>query len=244
MSPNKNSTSTNKTSSTRSKTNTTMRSTKVGDTDKSKTMPHPTTLDTTETVNALKTTRDFEHSRQRAMKTVQVKNWKEEKAWNRHVKLELRKLQPSLPPSPQPIRRPGRGFVRSFRGTEDADKEWDVSTETEWECEEVEVAPTWRAENRIEVDLTHLIRPAKSRKARSKRFSHLNSLRDLFPYRSWFPTAGDFELVPKVRSVVVLDDGTDEVPEVDDPWEYVSADEEGILKKPVFSYAQVVTNVR
>lgn len=202
-----------------------MRSTiKVGDTDKTKTTNTPlvASLDATETLSTLKSTRDFQHSRQRAMKTVQVKNWKEEKAWNRHVKLELRKLQPNLPPAPQPTRRPGRGTVGGFRQSERSDRDLDVSTKSDWELsEEEEIVPTWRSQEKIEVDLTHLMRAAKPRKSKT----------------------GDFEVIPKVRSVVVLDERLEAGPEIDDPWEYVSADDED-TKRPALSYAEAVTNVQ
>ena len=176
-------------STTRSKTNNTMRSTttkKVGDANKNKTTNDTVvaSLNTTETFSALKSTRDFEHSRQRALKTVQVKNWKEEKAWNRHVKLELRKLQPNLPPAPQPTRRAGRGVITGFRENERADRDLDVSTDSDWECEEEEVVPTWRSQEKIEVDLTHLMRPAKPRKSKSKHFHH--RLGDSSPYQYRF----------------------------------------------------------
>lgn len=170
-----------------------MRSVQVGNTDKSKPVT-PIALDTTtETLNALKTTRDFEHSRQRAMKTVQVKNWKEEKARNRYIKLELRKIQPALPP--QPIRRVGRGGggvpAAVFRESERPDRDLDVSTDSDWECDEEEVAPTWQPTEKIEVDLTHLIRPAKPRKSKSK---HIESLPRTFqlliaiPFHYFYPS--------------------------------------------------------
>ena len=55
-------------------------------------------------------------------------------------------------------------------------------------------------------------------------------------------TAGDFELIPHVRSVVVLDDKYFDTPDINEAWEHVSSDEED-RDKPVKgrSYAQVVS---
>jgi hypothetical protein len=53
-----------------------------------------------------------------------------------------------------------------------------------------------------------------------------------------FVAAGDFELIPHVRSVVALDDREYDTPEVEEAWEHVSSDEDD---KKARSYAQVVS---
>lgn len=61
----------------------------------------------------------------------------------------------------------------------------------------------------------------------------------LIEMTSYF-AAGDFELIPHVRSVVVLDDREYDTPDIEEAWEHVSSDEDD---KPVKgrSYAQVVS---
>ena len=51
-----------------------------------------------------------------------------------------------------------------------------------------------------------------------------------------FIAAGDFELIPHVRSVVVLDDRDYDTPEVEEAWEHVSG-----IEGKAKSYAQVVS---
>ncbi|TFY63221.1 hypothetical protein EVJ58_g3378 [Rhodofomes roseus] len=49
--------------------------------------------------------------------------------------------------------------------------------------------------------------------------------------------AEDFEVVPKVRSVIALDDHAPAIPELDEPWEHVILEDEHDLAP---SYAQIV----
>lgn len=55
--------------------------------------------------------------------------------------------------------------------------------------------------------------------------------------------AGDFEVVPHVRSVIVLDDVISHDLDIDEPWEHVQRDEEGYAhtnKAEGLSYAHAV----
>lgn len=56
-----------------------------------------------------------------------------------------------------------------------------------------------------------------------------------------FNVIDDFEVIPAVRSVIVLDEFIVPEPEVEEPWEYVSVDGEADTVVPP-SYAQVVAN--
>ncbi|KAH9830466.1 uncharacterized protein C8Q71DRAFT_367083 [Rhodofomes roseus] len=64
------------------------------------------------------------------------------------------------------------------------------------------------------------------------------SLEDLIrPAKSHRRKAEDFEVVPKVRSVIALDDHAPAIPELDEPWEHVILEDEHDLAP---SYAQIV----
>ncbi|KZT73424.1 hypothetical protein DAEQUDRAFT_722036 [Daedalea quercina L-15889] len=64
------------------------------------------------------------------------------------------------------------------------------------------------------------------------------SLGDLIkPAKPHKRKAEDFEVIPKVRSVIALDDLAPTVPELDEPWEHVTLEDEHDLAP---SYAQVV----
>jgi len=52
--------------------------------------------------------------------------------------------------------------------------------------------------------------------------------------------AEDFEVIPQVRSVIVLDDQIAATPELDEPWEHVTAEDEERIIGP--SYAQIVAS--
>ncbi|THH30231.1 hypothetical protein EUX98_g3943, partial [Antrodiella citrinella] len=72
------------------------------------------------------------------------------------------------------------------------------------------------ASGTLEVDLTEFLKPAKARKVKR--------------------AVGDFEVLPSVRQVLVLDDRLDGELEVDEPWEHLSLDGED---EKTFSYAEV-----
>jgi len=109
--------------------------------------------------------------------------------------------------------------------TTGAVRDLDVSTETDWECEEAEVySVAWNVmeDRKKEVDIISFARPGKPRKSK----------------------AGDFEVIPKVRSVVVLDDRMNADLEIDDPWEHIDADDSDSGSSQKTSYAEVVTHLR
>ncbi|TFY51090.1 hypothetical protein EVG20_g11171, partial [Dentipellis fragilis] len=105
---------------------------------------------------------------------------------------------------------------------------WDAWTEAkaadEWPrpSEPVrKLAGTWarEREQRVQVRLADLVRPSRTRSAK-KGVEH------------------GFEVIPHVRSVIVLDDGAADEMELDEPWEYVSSEGEEDKRAP--SYAEIL----
>jgi len=108
-----------------------------------------------------------------------------------------------------------------------------AEVKTQWEDErerEYPAAPgrifggSWARRASREVRLTDLIRPSKAQKSRVPE--------------------SDFEVVPHVRSVIVLDDfaETGEA-ELDEPWEHLSSESEEEGKKAL-SYAEIVSKAK
>ncbi|KAK7695236.1 hypothetical protein QCA50_002426 [Cerrena zonata] len=190
---------------------------------------NPSTNTTTEVTNTnapitseprvLKAVREFEHGRQRAKKSARTESWKAEKVAKRQLKAQ--RAQGTLVEG-IPIHRSRKGgFVHLDRDETSLDES--DSAEEAFDIEVVET-PKWR-EDKLEVDLTKLIRPSKARRSK----------------------AGDFELIPSVRSVLVLEDavldrGFDSI-EDDEPWEYLSAAGDD-AEHNIPSYAEVAANTR
>lgn len=178
---------------------------------------NPTTtevaLPNTSEVRVLKAVREYEHGRQRAKKSARTEIWKAEKAAKRQLKAQ--KAQGTLEGIPVHRSRKA-GFTRLDRDETFLDES--DSAEEAFDVEVVET-PKWR-EDKLEVDLTKLIRPSKARRSK----------------------AGDFELIPSVRSVLVLEDavldrGFDDLDD-DEPWEYLSAGGDD-AEHNIPSYAEV-----
>ena len=55
-------------------------------------------------------------------------------------------------------------------------------------------------------------------------------------------SAGDFEVVSEMPAVIVLDDQIPDEPELDEPWEHISADELDEKRPSPPSYATVLAN--
>ncbi|KAI0066647.1 hypothetical protein BV25DRAFT_1912695 [Artomyces pyxidatus] len=77
---------------------------------------------------------------------------------------------------------------------------------------------------RGEVALTDLIRPGKTQRKRKG-------------------AEADFEVIPHVRSVIVLDDCAD-VEELDEPWEYLSTASDESDGRKIFSYAEIASKAK
>ncbi|KAH9947076.1 hypothetical protein B0H21DRAFT_740245 [Amylocystis lapponica] len=73
-------------------------------------------------------------------------------------------------------------------------------------------------ESMLELDIAPLMKPAKARKRKAE----------------------DFEVIPSVRSVIVLDEHAAAELEIDEPWEHVTADDQEGEKVEPPSYARVV----
>ncbi|KAA1477210.1 hypothetical protein DENSPDRAFT_854208 [Dentipellis sp. KUC8613] len=109
---------------------------------------------------------------------------------------------------------------------------WDAWTEAkaadEWPRPSEPVrrlAGTWarEREQRVQVRLADLVRPGRARGAK-KGVEH------------------DFEVIPHVRSVIVLDEGAADEGELDEPWEYVSSEGEEDKRAP--SYAEILAKAK
>lgn len=212
------------------------------------TTPTPTTSDTTtptatmvtnkhlDTTDELKDVREFEHGRQKAKKTARTQVWHEA----RRIKAgEVWTLSP-----PYHRKRVGsKGTFASVHPDWAVDRWTAQDADDEWIREFVEEernahgSPVVRSEGgRLEVDLTNLMKPAKTRKGNRGTFqrSRVRSWKRVLIHRV---AAGDFEVLPSVvRQVVALDDRLDGELEADEPWEHLSADGED---EKVFSYAEV-----
>ncbi|CAL1694820.1 unnamed protein product [Somion occarium] len=176
-----------------------------------------TTSPSTPEPRVLNAVREFEHGRQRAKKSAHTASWREEKARKRQVKTQ--RAQTLFEP-PAAHRQKG-GHVK-VQGIDRDERDLDGSDSDEaFDVEFIET-PKWR-EQKLEVDLTNLIRPTKARRSK----------------------AGDFEVIPSVRSVLVLDDRDFAMVEDDEPWEYLSAGDDDSERKPAIpSYAEVAANSR
>lgn len=57
-------------------------------------------------------------------------------------------------------------------------------------------------------------------------------------------TGNDFEIIPHIRSVIILDDNQTHDVDIDEPWEYINGlDEDQVRTKP-FSYAMVAARAK
>lgn len=166
--------------------------------------------------SALKDRREHERARQRAKKAGDRAKGRKGHAYAHghadipHVKAEREKRGGS-----------GGGLVPG------ADAEWDAARAAPDDVDLVRAqiafgvfGAAWAQKEVREVRLADLVRPAK--KAHRKQGCD-----------------ADFELVPHIRSVIALDDAMDDASELDEPWEYVSGESEGEVRKAP-SYAQVV----
>jgi hypothetical protein len=92
---------------------------------------------------------------------------------------------------------------------------------------------------RSEVKLADLVTSRKSRKGQGMHFS-------FFPYSSvlnlrWGVAEGDFEVIPHIRSVIVLDDIVSQDLVIDEPWEHIYGNDEEDASAKGLSYAKVLS---
>jgi len=181
---------------------------------------HRASMNATTDVGVTKAVREFEHGRQRAKKTERTAHYRAEKAFNKQLKAA------HVSPLVYQEKKPGHMSVRGLRTnlTERADRDLESSEDSGVEEDywlEVPLSSK-KSDEKVEIDLTAIMQPAKSRKSK----------------------AGDFEVLPSVRSVVALDDKfTADVPmEIDEPWECIDADDESGVgpRRKTLSYADVL----
>lgn len=93
-----------------------------------------------------------------------------------------------------------------------------------------------------EMPLVDLMKPGKIRR-RGQKGSFLSpySLRGTRVYRG-HRAAGDFEVVPNMLSVIVLDDNSASEPEVIEPWEELDFDDDDQDAHANLSYAEVAAS--
>lgn len=185
----------------------------------------------------LKAVREFEHGRQRAKKSARTEIWKADKAAKRQLKAQ--KAQGTLEGPPIQHRSKKAGFARLDRDETLLDES--DSAEEAFDVEVIET-PKWSEDNRLEVDLTKLIRPSKARRSKGMFISFVCCGVRFDQWLNLDDVAGDFELIPSVRSVLVLEDavldrGIDSI-EDDEPWEYLSAAGDD-AEHNILSYAEV-----
>ena len=97
---------------------------------------------------------------------------------------------------------------------------------------------------RLEVRLEQLMKPAKARKSKGTLPCSPSSILPETHVDThvsiWL--AGDFEVVSEMPAVIVLDDQIPDEPELDEPWEHISADELDEKRPSPPSYATVLAN--
>ncbi|KAI0964588.1 hypothetical protein AcW1_001375 [Taiwanofungus camphoratus] len=164
-----------------------------------------------ESPSVLKAVRAYEHERQRVKKAAEVERARERKERKRRAG-----------PCPARTCRTAHGRrANGRRGPFEMDEKPAEGKTTPDKHEERRLLDddiTSQGRGVPELNIVPLIRPAKARKMKD-----------------------DFEVIPAVRSVIVLDEFIVPEPEVEEPWEYVSVDGEADTVVPP-SYAQVVAN--
>ncbi|KAF9444760.1 hypothetical protein P691DRAFT_806666 [Macrolepiota fuliginosa MF-IS2] len=165
-----------------------------------------------------KDTRAYEHERQRLRKAADFVKMRARKAqqgtgWVGNAKAHQRTA------SGKSSAGGGLGAVPSEKGRLFSDEETELD-----EGEGLVLSDSWKEnlgivteQSRYEVKLADLVRPGKPRKPKGG--------------------DGDFEVVPHVRSVIVLDDNTPDELDIDEPWEHIYNTDSEDNKE--LSYAQV-----
>lgn len=184
------------------------------------TEPTPTTP-APESPAVLKAVRAYEHDRHRAKKTAETERTRERKE---------RKRSLGAPCHARPCRTAAHAHGRRsaargvFKGGADLEEREDAllaPVACEYEREErgaVDSETIPQRQDVRELGIHVLLKPARAHKHR----------------------ADDFEVIPNVRSVIVLDDHISATPDVDEPWEHVTA--EDAEKDSAPSYAQIVAS--
>ena len=194
----------------------------------------------TEALCDLKSRRAHEHRRKMTLKGGEWKTkqharmpWEYQLSWNakdnRHwdAYAYTRPRRPHMTPAVK-----GRWHVNVDEGGKEAPEEGEMDWVTESPGAE---------RQREEVALADIAKPGRRRrqgkKCKSCRSAHL-----LMPTITPLFAAGDFEVVPGSRSVIVLDDYELPEPSVNEPWECLDLDDEDRETSQKPSYAEVVAN--
>ncbi|KAH9926422.1 uncharacterized protein B0H18DRAFT_1118922 [Fomitopsis serialis] len=160
----------------------------------------------------LKAVREFEHGRQRTRRAADTERMRERKERKRRGGAAPRAVRPT---------HSGHARKVDVTGAEDVEERDGDGESYPLAASQAELGedPAGTADLDVsasqQISLEAFIKPAKLHKRKAE----------------------DFEVVPKVRSVIALDDHAPPLPEVDEPWEHVTLEDEHDLAP---SYAQVV----
>ncbi|EMD32676.1 hypothetical protein CERSUDRAFT_118701 [Gelatoporia subvermispora B] len=167
-----------------------------------------------ESPSILKAVRALEHDRQRA-KRAETRRAREQKA--RRDGMDKRRAHPARGAQAQRKSVGQKAANASWAGDERAERALALEASDESPILESSAA----APGRIEVELSELVKPGKVHKSKG---------------------AADFEVIPTVRQVIVLEDGIALEAELDEPWEHISAEDADDKLESAPSYADIVAS--
>jgi hypothetical protein len=107
-----------------------------------------------------------------------------------------------------------------------------------WSPPPAEYSPLRPTQDR-EVPLSALVRPVKPRGAKAKAKGASFWPSSLSHTLTAGNSEGEFEFLPPVKNVIVLDDAESNAP--DEPWEYISSVGGDDEARKIFSYAEIVS---
>ncbi|PCH34405.1 hypothetical protein WOLCODRAFT_15304 [Wolfiporia cocos MD-104 SS10] len=181
-----------------------------------------------DTASAYKSVREYEHDRHRAKKSVETERLRERKERKRRVRAGECAARPYSRAAHCGGRKTGAKNMAIYveeedvKGAENAEgAERDAREDAHEHGLDFDGGVVVQLPDVMmrDVEFKVLVKQAKPRKRR----------------------ADDFEVVPKVRSVIALDDSAATAPaEMDEPWEHISMDDEERVSAP--SYAQIVAS--
>lgn len=168
----------------------------------------------------LKAVREYEHTRKFSRKTAEHRERLAHKGHSPLTRVSAT-CPYCLPSKHNRHIGPKMMFAKGLRLKID-DEAWDGTPDVteDW------VADVESRTEAVEVPLAELLKTGKARKTRQK--------------------AGDFEFVPNVRSVIILEESAVSAPDVDEPWEHVDWDEDdpdgSHTDVQALSYAEILAN--
>ncbi|OCH89741.1 hypothetical protein OBBRIDRAFT_651207 [Obba rivulosa] len=166
----------------------------------------------------LKAVRAFEHDRQRAKRVAETARARERKA--RRGSTDKRRQHTARSAQSQGKSAGQKGNTRSWEADERMQQDLVLEASEESPRNPV-LEISLAVPELVEVELSDLIKPGKAPKAKG---------------------TADFEVIPTVRQVIALEDGLPLDPEMDEPWEHISADDADDTLEPAPSYARIVAN--